>query len=532
MSGSTENIQRYKHRLGPYIKSREEVAYVRRVLALHLENNSHDGLIRRPLSLADGVATGEGAVSVRGIHKEYLDALKENSTCRENFQEVAAAQGSEKGHLQSRPDARSFLDDTVTLVKLQQKRARLSIVRSYLNDLAESPAASEHFLDASQVLTQVTPRPEVPDELIHSLASTNSAEPGLEQKANHLERVVLRAKMLLKREEALLLKAREAAATMPDVVSNGAKLQALNATRNELIDWIESELSTAASNEPSQEVPSSKESGPTDAEQKTIDADTTRIKHQYYKYVSQRRALLALVNHEGKAATAPTLQPPLQEHVPDVSSEEANYLLTPYLERLLVQSQQQKAMISQKSHISSALSMQVKEACRVLGHLAEESQLLPAYPMRDSLRRRSGLHDEFSGKGSGRPDLTRRIKPWAFAADSAKIASLEAVAESVERGQIALESTTRFLDDIDGLIGRPQPRVDAGETGTGDETENDVWLPKEKEKIHRKHTAPAAKSDKGPTDPWDVLHGSLGLIGQSHRSQGHQFRERVSSRVD
>ncbi len=49
------------------------------------------------------------------------------------------------------------------------------------------------------------------------------------------------------------------------------------------------------------------------------------------------------------------------------------------------------------------------------------------------------------------------MKSWVFAADSAKIATLESVAEKVEEGQLALEDSMKILGEVDRLLGRSRP---------------------------------------------------------------------------
>lgn len=168
-------------------------------------------------------------------------------------------------------------------------------------------------------------------------------------------------------------------------------------------------------------------------------------------------------------------------------------------------------MITQKSHMNLALGLQSKDASQIIGHLAEESQLLPQYPLKGATRRRSGLGDEMVLTSSERGGLSGKIQPWVFAADSAKIATLETVAEKVEGGQIALENSMKTLQDIDHLLGLDTE----GQTEEPDEEpmEVDVWLNtgSKTPASARKHTD---KRDKrNSKDLWSNLHGNLGLLG-------------------
>lgn len=516
MSDSEEHVRRFKEALEPYIKPREQVNYIRRILALNLEANSPEGLIRRPLSLADGDGAATVSPSARGSHKEYLEALKANVEARQKFESLIKAQARPSPeHRPTTPtEATSFLSERIALLRLQKKRERLLVIKDHLDKLAEDPAASDSYLDPARVFKDVTPLPEVPQEIVSSMIAAHTSKPqDLKTQVANLEKVALRARVLCKQEEQLLAQARRNAESLPEVVSNGARLEALSATRNELINWIESELSNAAEDDPDGGAEAETDAGePVD--QASIDAKLLQVKKKYEQYVSSRRDLLDMLSQQPHQSSVPSLKPREAEEIVDDSEPPSDYLLTPYIEQLLALSRTQKAMISQKSHVGNALSKQAKDTCQSLGHLAEESQLLPAYPMKDSMRRRSGLQDELTGRGSGRPDIAQRIKPWAFAADSAKIASLEAVTEHVERGQISLEATMQSVEEMNKLLGQPGAQKPEEDTSKGDETEEDVWLAgasPQKEAGGRKHTV------KGPTtvhgDPWSSLHGSLGLIG-------------------
>ncbi|KAH8177694.1 hypothetical protein LIA77_02776 [Sarocladium implicatum] len=518
MSAPNELASRFRETLEPYVKSRDQVSYIRRVIALHLESSSPHGLIKRPLSLAEGDPTSINVSSVRGTHKEYLDALRANAEARQKFDEVTRTQIPESGtERPSTPiESSDFLTQRLTLLQLQRKRDRLVVIKDHVDRLTEDPAASDTFLDPSRIFRDASPLPEVPREIVSSMVAAQASEPqDLKTQAAVLEKIALRAKVLCRQEEQLLAQARRNAEGLPEVISNSAKMEALGATRNELINWIETELSsTAADGEEAQQDSTGDGSPGKHVDQAGIDTQLAQIKHKYDKYVASRKVLLEMLGRDSHQSATPSLKPQEADETTKTFGPAAEYLLTPYIERLLALSRSQKAMISQKTHVGNSLSKQAKDTCQSLVHLAEESQLLPTYPMKDSMRRRSGLQHELSGNGSGRPDLATRIKPWVFAADSAKIASLEAVTEDVERGQISLEATEQSLREIKKLLGLHEPTNAKVDLPVGDETEDDVWLAGEgqvKVTSGRKHTEKSSVKILG--DPWSGLHGNLGLIG-------------------
>lgn len=518
MAAPAETISKLQADLGPYIKPREQVNYIRRILALQLGSYTREGPSVPPLSLADSTRDVSASTEVKGVQKEYLEALNANNAARRQFDEALQA-GRPKYDPQSKPPSfgSELLEERLALLKLRQKRECLLAIQQSLDCLAEKPASAQSFLDTEKIFHGATALPSVPKAVINSfVAEQSAAQPDLQVRVNQLERTVLRAKLRLKQEERLLAEARARSKSKPDVVSNGAKLEALNTTRNELITWIETELSKASADEPEEKAEDARHTrGPgSEADQATITTQLRQIQDKYARYLAARKALLALATHNPQ----PSIPPPTQQtssakYGEDDEPEPGNYLLTPYVEALLSISRHQKAANTHKSHMNSVLSKQNKDTCQVLGHLAEESQLLPAYPMKDSLRRRSGIRNEMATKSSDRPDISTRIKPWVFAADSAKIATLEAVAETIEGGQIALENSMKSLQDINHLLGQGEDAA-VDEATAVEPPDDDVWLSSEgyKDAAARKHSEKEGSSwQKG--DPWSRLHGNLGLIG-------------------
>lgn len=518
MAEPPEAVRKFQNGLGPYIKPRDQANYIRRILALHLASHTQDGPLRRPLALAgtphDNIAPSADAT---GLHREYVDALRSNAEARRQFDEaVQIKPATPERKLTALSDKFNPLDERLAILKLQQKRRKLSIVRKYLDQLVDQPAASPAFLDMDQIFDGASTLPSVPQEVVDSLvAEKSTAGPDLTSRVNQLEKIVLRSKLLLRQEERLLEEAKARARSRPDVVSNGVKLEALNATRTELINWIESELGNASGEEASTN-PKARTggSGDPEADQSTIQTSLAAIKDKYARYLESRRDLLSLVSIRPQLPAVPDLKPNTMPHTsPEAAPQPINHLLVPYIERLLLLSRNQKALIAQKSHINATLSKQTRDAYQGLVHLAEESQLLPAHPMKESLRRRSGLVEALTSKKNGVPDLSNRVKPWVFASESAKIASLESVAETIEGGQLALEGSMKALQELEGLLGLNQGE---GEKTVDEEPGvDDVWLGTENTNAGaRKHTDKQKIPERKVGDAWSILHGNLGLIGQ------------------
>ena len=110
--------------------------------------------------------------------------------------------------------------------------------------------------------------------------------------------------------------------------------------------------------------------------------------------------------------------------------------------------------------------------------------------------------------------IASHVKPWVFAAESAKLATLEKVAEQVEDGQLALEESMKLMGEVNHLSGRPV-RLDTGEPALeGTPVEDDLWLAQASAVKVSKTSKLDVKSDtprRKVEDVWTRLDGQLGL---------------------
>ncbi|KAK4250444.1 hypothetical protein C7999DRAFT_29028 [Corynascus novoguineensis] len=505
-----KNIQKT---LEPYIRSREEVARIRQILAVHLNSCVKDGDAVAPLSLVDASRI-DVTPTTQGLQKEYLEALSANIKAREEFAACCREQ--------SRPKAQASdtegqdvdrLQEHLAAIRLRHRLEKLQAIERGLNSLEQKPAASPSFLNPEEIFRDSRPLPNIPKELVAGLTLDKAASsPHLKGLIDQLEKHVLRAKLLLKREEQLLEKVKARATAKPECIDEGAKLEALNRTRVELINWIETELGKAAGEDGDAEAQEVQKHHP-HTDSFNMKEQLASIKEKYAQYLEVRKTLVELVSQRPQ----PLIAPPAEETKPLVPAAlepaPTAHLLSPYLEQLLLLSREQKGLIAQKSHINGVISNQLKENSQTLDHLAEESQLIPAHPMPGAARANAAFAEATSAtEGSGPSD---QVKPWVFAADSAKIATLEAVAEKIEEGQVALEGSIRALGGIQELLGQPSDEEKRGEWFSTNE--DDPWLAEGQrpEKIAGASSHTLRKADKPPAQPrtaWDLLDGNLGLL--------------------
>ncbi|EAA36223.1 hypothetical protein GE21DRAFT_879 [Neurospora crassa] len=457
MDSFRETLEAVQKVLQPYTRPREEAAHIRRILTLHLSSGLKDGAtLTEPLSLTESSEVPSYSQDTREIQSNYL-----------------------LNHL--------------TNLKIQKKQEKLLVVKKNLDLLRQKPAASPDFLDHQKLFRVCRPLPEVPTEIINSLALEETSENITASSSVRLEDL----------EETLLENAKSHPFTVqPDEINPEAKLQALNATRTELINWVETELGKASGEE--------KDGGGERAGQddfqvqrdqqlahktQLLKQQLTSIKEKYAEYLSMRKALLELVTTQLRSlpsldfpaitafSSSPSAASPERSSTQAVAAAAAaeastpapiiDHLLTPTLTRLLTLSHEHKGLMAHKAHVTTLLTKQLRENAQVLDHLVEESQLIPAHATAVVVQKKKQDDDPNAMMSS------RLVNPWVSAADSAKIATFEVVVEKIEKGQIALEGAIRMLGEADRLLGRglqqqqQQQRQQPVKAACGEEEGND-----------------------------------------------------------
>jgi hypothetical protein len=501
--------------LEPYIRARHEVAEIRRLLSEQLHSRLGAECTTVPLALTNAAIT-RPVSGTKGLLKEYLDAIHNNLKARMDFETARRPSPPTKESscsIDSISTTNSILADHLSTIKMRKKHDKLKILEDYIARVDRQIASSTDFLEPKEIFKGALPIPDLPGGAVKdwSLEGKDSGKE-LSEMARQLEKTALRAKMLLTREEESLADVRSRLGGLPETISVEAKSAALSATRGELIAWIERELSSA-SNEGREDDDDDNNLTEAHATRRNrLDEQLSSMKNKYAAYVSCRKSILHMTMGEWSTAKLPQLQATANLIETGINLP-TTYLIIPYLGELLSVAHEQKGLITQKAHLNVSLTKQLKDTCQIIDHLTGESQLLPKYPQSGSSKRKQGV-----GEGLTAPetmDLTSRTKPWVFAADSAKIATLESVAEQVEDGQLGLEESMKLIGEAGDLLGRPgQEQQDAVEDPS-DQAQDDIWLSQATATSTLKPQRRIGKADaKGGKhgDVWAKLDGKLGLI--------------------
>ncbi|KAK2626710.1 hypothetical protein QTJ16_003885 [Diplocarpon rosae] len=490
-----------KRSLEPYIMQRHDATSIRRILASHLSSHVNPNgklYLSRPLSLVDITCNTDSAPhGVKGLQKEYLRCVRANAKAQGDYATISREHRvgrDDEDSLKSREFSNCCTDSPVhlfmELMRQRQKHERLGIIQDYLDVLSQKPAATVEYLDPQIVLQDVEALPKMPSEVLSRSGTTQgSTAADLKRLVDQLEKSVLRAKMLLKREQVLLAKVKASKSNAPD--SHRSRLEAVGMTRSTLINWIEAELSRAGEDNP--ELMISGSPSPEKIGKQYINAELSSIHIQYARYAKARQGLI-------HAATGRLDAPGESQDEVDISVLNGGIgvynsmeFTHPYLEQMISVSSKQKSTIQLKSHLTIRLSKQLRESNLGLDRLADESHLLPAYPMPLATNNRSGLDaplsfgDEISS--DEKPESSLRARAWAYATEIAGHLTKVGISEKLDQGSAALSEAQQTMRDLKSLL-----RVDI-EAG-----------------MRKENTLGGAGSKDKSRDVWAVIDGNLSVI--------------------
>ncbi|KAK7753202.1 hypothetical protein SLS62_004721 [Diatrype stigma] len=448
---------------------------------------------------------------------------------------------------------------------LQEEIGRYQVALRHMERLGQQPAAQPGFLDPETMFREAgcDPLPEMPRELMDSFTIDRGASEARAQALfQRLKKESVRQKLVAQQQERRADEARarnpsldpaSAAAAPPEV-----QLRALGAVKDHLIGWIETHLSIAGGDgdedgedEPSfvAESPEKKqqqgesprkqaEKNPADDdnddEEYDYEAQLAEVQREYDRHVELRKEVLALLSYhekmtgewsqilkkdqreqEQKTGNKSQDDEPVPRPPPTTNAS----LITPYVEKLQAIAREQKGLAQEKSHINATLARHQQETREMLSHLAEESQLLarfpsaargrtPEVPSSSSASASADFGEAISAAKETSGSLATQLEPWLLAADAAKLATLETVAEKVEEGQMAVDEAMAALDEARKLLNREEEGEGDGSVD-GEEATGGEGL-----SSRARNVSTGTGAGEGGKSIYAKLDGNLGLINE------------------
>ncbi|KAE8414998.1 hypothetical protein BDV36DRAFT_230330 [Aspergillus pseudocaelatus] len=477
------HIPAFAKPLAPYIKSRQEALRIRQVLTSYLrsqitfadDNPDHPNVhARSHLSLC---VPQDAVVDVKrippeltGLRKEYLQALQANVNARKEYRLVSERytsgkpQGQPTGGVDTHSvDPNSELQAYLELLRDRRRHAKLQVFQRYLEELKKRDIIRPEDFDTVGNRSQQFSLPTDLEEDQNGCTSEN----GIENLMHNLERAVLRARNQLEREKRLLeeLKAQHNTEDGSDNngIDSGAKVTALQQTRDVLVQWVEEKLGSVGNNEdgPVQEL------SPEEIEKSAqlLEDQKAQIAEQYAAYVDARKRLLDAASRAcqpiGTSSVQPASRPTEKqkitpEETPTLEPVDVLYFAD---EQLLPLSRCQRALALQKFYLTGTLAKEKSTTLRILNRLRDESHLLPEYPMLARQPRFKHAAAAINARHATMPvepakpdEVVALAQAWAFASEAAGTSERENVEHNLEEGIKTAQDAEQALQEVYDIL--------------------------------------------------------------------------------
>ncbi|ETS86742.1 hypothetical protein PFICI_00570 [Pestalotiopsis fici W106-1] len=504
--------------------SPEEHNLIQRMISANLAQSFGGREIRRPLSLVDPDLSISDQKELTAIQRDYVASVERYASHNMVFFNTLEQQKELAGSISERREAeeeeemaldKEILEMHLEVTRLEKEQNRRETVMRSLGELETMPAGQPDFLNPEIMYRDCRPLPEMPKQMIDGFAIDHSAtESRAEELLQDLKKHVLRSKLVAQREQLLDEQSEARKPFNVKGLSPEAKLYALNAVKNALIQWIETQLAKAGDDGADSDLDQEPVTTKTEYDHEAVMAG---LQQKYQRHIELRQNILdqlAQMDHikEQLKTTATDANSHHAQQKPVVSKEPSQsahtpdaYLFTPYIEQFQTLARQQKAMMQQKSHVNTTLAKQKEDTIQALEHLAGKSRLLPRYPIpKEPNEAQPNFEDATSL--IGKMKITEQVQPWLYAADEAKLATLVEVAENVEVGMESVNEARGYMAHICKLL-------DIAIPGQGQETA----LPgnADAEATSKNPVKAPTKGEKAPVKTiWDMLDGNLGSINE------------------
>jgi hypothetical protein len=505
--------------LAPYVKSRQETLQIRQALTSYLrsfiefdENQSSD-LAQSHLSLCtptDAVADVKRIpIDLTGLRKEYLNALTANVVARKDLasasENVASLRRQRTSPTRPSDDADlqepgTELREYLALLRDRRRHTKLQLFKNYLEEIKTRDAGGLENIGNEE---EHIPLPEV-----DAKAERNGTETDLDDLVHSLERAVIRARTQLDNQKQLFEQAKAQYESRGETeVSPDVKAQALQRTRDELVQWVEERLVGQGDPDESllQELP------PEEIEeaQQGLEDRKKQIMEQYAAYLQARRELLDAASRACQPVTVapkPPSRSNKNEFIPaEVPPPNPIDVLSYTNENLVPLSKNQKSLALQTSYLSGLLSKEKSTTLRALNRLSDESHLLPEYPI---VARQSRFNARNQAPASEtKPDeVVGLAEAWAFASHAAAANERDFVQQKIALGTEVVRDVRQTLADVYGTLNQEFDEVMLENQQKRDVS--DIWA---SETRSTRGMPGGSRIEKKPTGPWSKLSGSVGV---------------------
>lgn len=376
-------IPQVEEALRPYIRTREEVVQIRQTISNILQDKVGSNVTITQLTASSCISSTNDVSAVLqtdGLHKKFLEALAAHQRAQITYDQAKLdleelRKSAKEDRLKEQPRDNGFIKAYVSSVRRQKQQDKLDVVQqalTKLNGLEPHPAQ----IDIKTVVKErLGPPPDAPQLGIdHSQMSSQTDELILA-----LKKAVLQAKADLDTAKHDGEASRQRVEQLGNVPA-AIRLSAFQSAREELIQWIESEL-VKVNDEEESLVHSDEEHSGMDYSQQEVQY---QVQDLYDRYVSSRQSLVASV--EAVANEAPIEKPMATKQEttsqsPGRVSQNRPVLtatqLLAFLPSLMQASRDEATLIQQTAFLRKHINVASSETKQTVQRLASESHLAP-----------------------------------------------------------------------------------------------------------------------------------------------------------
>jgi hypothetical protein len=250
-----------------------------------------------------------------------------------------------------------------------------------------------------------------------------------------------------------------------------------------------------------------------------------QIKAEYEAYITVRKRLLEAAAKALHTSPEQDIRNVVSDRSTGAAENRAHPTATgqpavsalPFIsEQILPLLQNQKATNLQKSYTAKVIRTQTVKALDCLERLADESHLLPAYPIIARQERFKDVAAALGGPGKlgqamdepGQSDeVVRRAEAWAFAAEEAKKAEEDFVTEKIKYGNEMLDRAEESLALLNQVRSGDK---EESELDNDDGGEADIWLEAAGADTQNVRSR-RMRSSQLEQGPWAGLNGKIGV---------------------
>ncbi|QDS68098.1 hypothetical protein FKW77_010118 [Venturia effusa] len=397
-------IPQVEDALSPYINTRQETHRKRQTLTEYLKKQLQDDS-EQPLSHLSltcpppSLKAKTTSIPSDGLYKQYLEALTAHQRAQERYAAIKEEihdlkNTNERSKIQGQPVARQSdsIREYVQLLRQRRQHKKLEIIQDALTRLIDTESNPVHVDIKASVKERLGDPPQPP---MTSLDQSD-ADSKVEELTFRLKKELLVARSRL--EDAKTAKSKAEAERSMEPPTMLEKVETLRKARDELIAWVEGELSKIPEVDPDQSQidMSLMEDEAQPRTEEISDGDlASKVDELYHRYTTAREKLIANVEATIAAShpSATTSTPPdatlqSQGHqrtrtidgLPRTTTTDQDRLATKLLPYLPVLSSTQTSSTSlqaQTSYLRRQLTTSSTDTTKTLQRLAGESYLVP-----------------------------------------------------------------------------------------------------------------------------------------------------------